>query len=135
MFFKYRTKVFLIVFDSLHLWSDGNWNPFPDVFFVYHLYLLQESIQKRTKSSQKQPFQLSFREPMKHRHHTGKTNHQVSLSFLVQVWMRTCSTFPWLKGQCIWYSIFMLTYVKCWFSVLKFKKKLFYKSTKILSVP
>lgn len=35
--FQYRAKVLLIVFDSLHLGSDGDWDSCPQVFFVQHL--------------------------------------------------------------------------------------------------
>lgn len=44
---KYRAKVFLIVFDSLHLRSDGDWNPCPQVLLVKHLYGKRASRTKR----------------------------------------------------------------------------------------
>lgn len=44
---KYRAKVLLIEFDSLHLWSDGDWDSCAQVFFVQHLCDRKASRTKR----------------------------------------------------------------------------------------
>lgn len=44
---KYRANVFLILFDSLYLRSDGDWNSCSHVFFVQHLYDKKASRTKR----------------------------------------------------------------------------------------